>query len=598
MPFESDLSKALYSEVPAWMFWAVPGAYIVLVGILAFLLCRTWEWIALRLTPVDPDAHWTERARQLIVVHGALPVATLITALLFCLGPLALHGPLTPINQRVLIFLAGSSAFVGAVAGLGRCERLIYGERATLGARWRGIGMSYLLLRSGLVLFLGMLLVIPAELGPGVAVVILVGALVAWGLMRGAQTGLMRRLGIVKPADEKLETMVRDLAAEVGQPVPSCYELSVLPANAAVLPMANSLFVTRPLLEFPPEEVRSILAHEFGHLAEAKSAMRIRMVAFFNIIALPLYIPVANSFGLGAGVLLVVLSFALSMGMQRRLLGMESDADEAAKEHEGEDGTYARALEGIYKHNMIPAVMGTKALTHPHLYDRLEAAGLSPDYPRPAGPPMGRMHAVRFCLILPITALVFASVYSHVSLLDSPWNGQGGEHVGVLLSGGSPWPIFALAELRGREGDLPAAVELAKFAFSKEPDHYMALELAKLHEGSGDRSAALAAIVECRRLDELREPPTMAMDRGLVYSEMGELELAAEELELGRRDITTGEFQDEPWLHVKFSFLARDLQRVEEADEILARARHLARDSDQTSSIEEYISRLFSEREE
>ena len=57
-----------------------------------------------------------------------------------------------------------------------------------------------------------------------------------------------------------------------------------------------------------------------------------------------------------------------------------------AKTNEGDAGTYARALTRLYEDNLSPAVNAKKMATHPHLYDRLLAAGVTPDFPRPAAP--------------------------------------------------------------------------------------------------------------------------------------------------------------------------------------------------------------------
>jgi hypothetical protein len=39
----------------------------------------------------------------------------------------------------------------------------------------------------------------------------------------------------------------------------------------------------------------------------------------------------------------------------------------------------------LHESNLVPAVMPGKQ-THPHLYDRLLAAGVQPDFPRPPAP--------------------------------------------------------------------------------------------------------------------------------------------------------------------------------------------------------------------
>jgi len=65
---------------------------------------------------------------------------------------------------------------------------------------------------------------------------------------------------------------------------------------------------------------------------------------------------------------------------------LEIRADQAGTSHESEAGGYAMALEHIYQLNHVPAVMPGKRTIHPHLYDRLLAAGVTPSYPRPKAP--------------------------------------------------------------------------------------------------------------------------------------------------------------------------------------------------------------------
>ena len=53
---------------------------------------------------------------------------------------------------------------------------------------------------------------------------------------------------------------------------------------------------------------------------------------------------------------------------------------------ESDESVYAPALEKLYRENQLPAVNINDRQTHPHLYDRMLAAGISPDYPRPRRP--------------------------------------------------------------------------------------------------------------------------------------------------------------------------------------------------------------------
>jgi hypothetical protein len=94
-------------------------------------------------------------------------------------------------------------------------------------------------------------------------------------------------------------------------------------------------------------------------------------------------------------------SFLLAHLLVRRMrLALEKRADSAGQAHEGEAGTYARALEKLYQINLMPAVTRSWFLTHPHLYDRLLAVGITPDYPRPRPPSRWRAKvALAFMLL-------------------------------------------------------------------------------------------------------------------------------------------------------------------------------------------------------
>jgi Zn-dependent protease with chaperone function len=86
---------------------------------------------------------------------------------------------------------------------------------------------------------------------------------------------------------------------------------------------------------------------------------------------------------LGACYLLFLVA---ALSMRKRARRMEERADAFGKEAESEAGVYPRALAKLYEENLIPAVMPGKRQAHPHLYDRLLAAGITPDYPRPKPP--------------------------------------------------------------------------------------------------------------------------------------------------------------------------------------------------------------------
>ncbi len=74
-----------------------------------------------------------------------------------------------------------------------------------------------------------------------------------------------------------------------------------------------------------------------------------------------------------------------------------------ARSHEPAPGSYARALARLYEINRIPAVLPGRPRSHPHLHDRLVAAGAVPAEPRPQPPSRARGFAtllVAPCLLV------------------------------------------------------------------------------------------------------------------------------------------------------------------------------------------------------
>jgi hypothetical protein len=92
---------------------------------------------------------------------------------------------------------------------------------------------------------------------------------------------------------------------------------------------------------------------------------------------------------------------------------LETRADDMATANEGDAGTYARALTRLYADNLLPAVTAKERATHPHLYDRLLAAGVTPDFPRPAPAVSMAWHGHVFAGLVGMLFAVFAIRLMH-----------------------------------------------------------------------------------------------------------------------------------------------------------------------------------------
>jgi Zn-dependent protease with chaperone function len=113
-----------------------------------------------------------------------------------------------------------------------------------------------------------------------------------------------------------------------------------------------------------------------------------------------LFNPVVHTFGV-PGFLALALSSAIVPLVYRTISHkLELRADQLALAHEPNSGIYARALAKLYEDGLLPAVNPKKRASHPHLYDRLIAAGLTPEFPRPAAPAAFAWHGLIFSMAL------------------------------------------------------------------------------------------------------------------------------------------------------------------------------------------------------
>ena len=158
-------------------------------------------------------------------------------------------------------------------------------------------------------------------------------------------------------------------------------------ANAFVFPTTHELVFSNRLLEIcNDEEIFAICTHELAHLKESKAVLAGRLLGSLSLFPLIFIIPSIHQFG-AAGIFLPYLGMFIIAKFARWLSQrMEKRADQLALAEQTNEGIYAGALENLYRENQIPAVNVNNKQTHPHLYDRMLAAGITPDYPRPIKP--------------------------------------------------------------------------------------------------------------------------------------------------------------------------------------------------------------------
>jgi Zn-dependent protease with chaperone function len=331
--------------------------------------------------------HWSDRARSWISWRVVISSWQLAMVAAICLVNAGLSADLA-IGAKLRLLL-----IVSLVAAA-----LLAPRTATWTARLTGIPRPRSALRGTIAfqtIFLSSLWItlafgsfVPARYDAGgiAWALLLLLALLLNGL--GASGWLLTVTRILRPAGPHVVEAVQSARRSHPHAGPDVqvFEVELNQANALAYPGTRIVAFTTVAVEaLTPEQLTAIAAHELEHLQESRSARAVR-AAWSMAFALPvLFFPVlphapAHAFLLGF-VLFFLAAFAYRY-VSRRL---EQRADHAATHH-GQDGThYALALERLYELNLMPAVTRTRQ-AHPHLYDRLIAAGVTPGFPRPRPP--------------------------------------------------------------------------------------------------------------------------------------------------------------------------------------------------------------------
>ncbi len=345
------------------------------------LLACALNWLALVSWRRAAGQHWTERARRL---YPARVGAALNLWLLPANGVLLAR--LVHSDASWLLALTAFTGWLGAMLGTWPFSREMFPWLTFRG--WLHLAVvGWCLSFAGWFLLLGAAAVMPENFGWPVAGVATAVLLITFWLLFGGGRQLLRGCRLLAPPDERLQRIVATTAVRMGVSVRATGLLESVSSYAAALPITRELIFSRRLLELhPDDEIAAICAHELAHLSESKRVTAGRILASFAFTPWILFKPALHTWQF-AGLAVLAFSWGLLLVFAQRLARrMEVRADQMATANQPEPGTYARALARLYEANQIPAVMSGSRRTHPHLYDRLIAAGVTPDYPRPKPP--------------------------------------------------------------------------------------------------------------------------------------------------------------------------------------------------------------------
>lgn len=346
--------------------------------------------------------HWAERARILWPVRRTASLTLFLGPSLVIFGMLG-FGPGRWVNVQAL-WLSG---FVGGVLGTWLMTRELFPD-CSFRKWWMEFLLTFGLRQGFVVVCITVIVMMPQKLGLGAWSALVAVALLffIWGALT---LRLLRVIGVIRPAGARLERIVANCRSGQDVRVTRVWEAVGHSANAFALPRTGELvFMERMLEDFSDDEIAAICSHELGHLGEPTKVLIGRYIGSMAFLPFLVVRPVMDGWGMH-GLLVLFGCIILWARLARRLANrMEERADAEARAHEASEGVYARVLEKLYELNQVPAVTHGSSQVHPHLYDRMVAAGVTPAFPRPGAP--GRFTALGWFLLLSCVGMVVWSM--------------------------------------------------------------------------------------------------------------------------------------------------------------------------------------------
>jgi Zn-dependent protease with chaperone function len=357
------------------------------------LLSWATAWLELIRWRRAAGVHWTERARLLVPARAARQLNITF------LGMIAAFSALALLDERTWwpAFLGG---IFGALVGGLPVEREI---DPTLTVRtWLHVIVAMLVVSFLRLSSVGIAIVLmPYRLNGRAAFIVAAFLLLQLALEFGLSVRLLQWLRLLRPASPRVQAIVDECSARLGVDVRAAWELRLPQANAVAFVATREVAFTPKLVALASDaELRTVCAHELGHIGETKWTRFGRVIGSLMFFPLVFLQPAIARFGPSAAPALMAAVFVIIVLRARLGRAMEKRADRIAIESAEEKAVYARVLEKIYRANQIPAVLARSRLRpHPDLYDRMLAAGVTPDYPRPQPPPRMRWSSLALLLI-------------------------------------------------------------------------------------------------------------------------------------------------------------------------------------------------------
>jgi Zn-dependent protease with chaperone function len=497
--YEADLVRAR-ELIPLWVRWLEALTYPCLTFALVLLLADAGAWWLSRSLRANPQAHWTERARQLHRVRRWVSMSFFVvvipTTWIVSVRPNRLA--MLPTAAVFIACLIVGWAARGLVASSLR-ERWMPDDRSLT---WRSRLGLFVFAYSSFSIVVGLSLFLPPEPGVAALAVALTLSAIGVALMLGGSCWVMGWLGLARRVD------LAEFGIQGTMPFEFVWSIEVPMANAFAFPLIGQVGVTQRAFELlDAGELAAVLRHEAAHLAESKW-LKVGRVAFAALFQAWAYVRVIGAnYGVGASWAVPLTLLPAILLLRRRQHHEEIRADDAAIGAGSDASVYARALEKLHESSLAPAVMGRR-MPHRDLHDRMVAAGVTPGWPKPEGVPRIPIY-LSTPLVLIGLAILFGPQVIDNRMTQHLMTSAEGEFM-LCVTGDERLYLYNFAGRAYAAGDFEQSITLEHAAACVEPREAAMLAGAALTLCVLDRcDEARADLAEAERRSALWPDPSV-----------------------------------------------------------------------------------------
>lgn len=419
----------------------------------AFFLTKIrWKWSIGK--SLSSESHWTQKARILFTARmdaSSLVIIFPVTIVIISLLPRFSSHEVTPKTLKLLWFCT-ISLFVCITVSAKILRR--YHTTPPM-STVKSMCSSLFLLYPNLTVALIFIAISPFVSKSFLWLWLISFAAVTWLALTKWSLPLAKWCGVLTPAPQ-LQTMIPDNSI-------ATYFFYHKTASAFALIFSNAICVSEKLYGLlDDKQMRSIMAHEYQHHQKHNKIARAFICSPAFILVGGYKIFSLHNIKLYWIIPLIFLLATIKNAAMKIFLREEKEIDDFVSKAM-DNKAYAQALEAMYKENLVPAVMA-KNTTHPHLYDRMLDAGVTPDFPRPQPPEKSKKMIIFISIaVLTLTTPQITSIFLN--------RGLHATYARILSNGLRTNHIYHLSSIHYRNKDYQKSAQLYA-TISKEKSNY------------------------------------------------------------------------------------------------------------------------------